>query len=250
MAIPTTLSILPSPSSCLSSKSLQPIHLTCPKTTISLSKSNFTPFSIHCSNPINLASSRKPISFICSSSFIVSTSTTNYEILWLNPMAPMEFTKNNLSLKKHHVEFVQYRVSVVASELLSQNNRRQFAHPSYFHADGVNVHFISQALIENTRAYDILKQAPFLVPFTSRVKLFTGLNQVHHQDYYLWYKDVRMLTFTIGLHLMISSPNLISTWFCPVAYNRPLKYSPILMYLPGLEGTGTSLVVHEKALGK
>ncbi|CAI9299223.1 unnamed protein product [Lactuca saligna] len=94
-------------------------------------------------------------------------------ILWLNPMAPMEFTKNNLSLKKHHVEFVQYRVSVVASELLSQNNRRQFAHPSYFHADGVNDHFISQALIENTRAYDILKQAPFLVPFTSRVKLFT-----------------------------------------------------------------------------
>ncbi|KAL7603069.1 hypothetical protein Lser_V15G18171 [Lactuca serriola] len=79
MAIPTTLSTLPSPSSCLSSKSLQPIHLTCPKTTISLSKSNFTPFSIHRSNPINLASSRKPISFIFSSSSIVSTSTTNYE---------------------------------------------------------------------------------------------------------------------------------------------------------------------------
>ncbi|KAL7606305.1 hypothetical protein Lser_V15G19649 [Lactuca serriola] len=79
MAIPTILSTLPSPSSCHSSKSLQPIHLTCPKTTISLSKSNFTPFSIHHSNPINLASSRKPISFICSSSSIVSTSTTNYE---------------------------------------------------------------------------------------------------------------------------------------------------------------------------
>lgn len=28
-------------------------------------------------------------------------------------------------------------------------------------------------MIENTRAYDILKQAPFMVPFTSRVKLFT-----------------------------------------------------------------------------
>ncbi|KAL7606304.1 hypothetical protein Lser_V15G19648 [Lactuca serriola] len=72
------------------------------------------------------------------------------QILWLNPMAPMKFTKNNLSLKKHHVEFVQYRVSVVASELLSQlqdwNNRRQFAHPSYFHADGVNDHFISQGI--------------------------------------------------------------------------------------------------------
>lgn len=26
--------------------------------------------------------------------------------------------------------------------------------------------------MENTRANDILKQAPFLVPFTSRVKIF------------------------------------------------------------------------------
>ncbi|XP_024984988.1 E3 ubiquitin-protein ligase UPL6 isoform X4 [Cynara cardunculus var. scolymus] len=101
-----------------------------------------------------------------------------WQILWLNPVAPMKFTTNTLFLKKHRVEFVQYRVSVVASELLSQlqdwNNRRQFAHPSDFHADGVNDHFISQAMIENTRAYDILKQAPFLVPFTSRVKLFTS----------------------------------------------------------------------------
>nr|XP_043633953.1 E3 ubiquitin-protein ligase UPL6 isoform X2 [Erigeron canadensis] len=101
-----------------------------------------------------------------------------WQILWLNPVAPMEFSTNTVSIKKNRVEFVQYRVSVVASELLSQlqdwNNRREFANPSIFHADGVNDHFISQAMIENTRAYDILKQAPFLVPFTSRVKLFTS----------------------------------------------------------------------------
>lgn len=30
-----------------------------------------------------------------------------------------------------------------------------------------------QAVVENTRAYEILKQASFLVPFTSRVKIFT-----------------------------------------------------------------------------
>nr|KAJ0218185.1 hypothetical protein LSAT_V11C300151080 [Lactuca sativa] len=30
----------------------------------------------------------------------------------------------------------------------------------------------------------------------------------------------------------------------------PQKDSPVPMYLPGLEGTGTGLVVHEKALGK
>ncbi|CAH1453191.1 unnamed protein product [Lactuca virosa] len=120
----------------------------------------------------------KPLSLKDIRLLIVILRQSLWQILWLNPVAPMKFTKNNLSLKKHRVEFVQYRVSVVASELLSQlqdwNNRRQFAHPSNFHADGVNDHFISQAMIENTRAYDILKQAPFLVPFTSRVKLFTS----------------------------------------------------------------------------
>lgn len=78
MAIPTTLSAAVSPS-CLSSKSLKHIHLTCPKITISLSKPNLIPLSIHRVKPINLAPQRKPISFICGSSSTVSTSTTNYE---------------------------------------------------------------------------------------------------------------------------------------------------------------------------
>jgi len=33
--------------------------------------------------------------------------------------------------------------------------------------------FFLQAVIENTRANEILKQAPFLIPFTSRAKIFT-----------------------------------------------------------------------------
>lgn len=120
----------------------------------------------------------KPLSLSDIKLLIVILRQALWQILWLNPVAPKKFTTNTLCLKENRVEFVQYRVSVVASELLSQlqdwNNRRQFAHPSDFHADGVNDHFISQAMIENTRAYDILKQAPFLVPFTSRVKLFTS----------------------------------------------------------------------------
>ncbi|CAH1453429.1 unnamed protein product [Lactuca virosa] len=39
-------------------------------------------------------------------------------------------------------------------------------------------------------------------------------------------------------------------WFCPIACGIPLKDSPILLYIPGIDGTGTGLVVHEKALGK
>ncbi|GKB47547.1 hypothetical protein Tco_0898300, partial [Tanacetum coccineum] len=38
-------------------------------------------------------------------------------------------------------------------------------------------------------------------------------------------------------------------WFCPVACGKPLKGSPVLLYLPGVDGTGTGLAVHEKALG-
>ncbi|XP_076930594.1 E3 ubiquitin-protein ligase UPL6-like [Bidens hawaiensis] len=120
----------------------------------------------------------KPLSLNDIRLLIVMLKQDLWQILWLNPVTAMKFNTNTLSLKKHRVEFLQYRVIVAASELLSQlqdwNNRRQFVHPSNFHADGVNDHFISQAMIENTRAYDILKQAPFLVPFTSRVKLFTS----------------------------------------------------------------------------
>ncbi|XP_023769522.1 phytyl ester synthase 1, chloroplastic isoform X1 [Lactuca sativa] len=54
----------------------------------------------------------------------------------------------------------------------------------------------------------------------------------------------------IDLSRLTSNDGGPPRWFCPVACNRPLKDSPVLMYLPGLEGTGTGLVVHEKALGK
>ncbi|GMY21173.1 phytyl ester synthase 1, chloroplastic-like isoform X1 [Fagus crenata] len=39
-------------------------------------------------------------------------------------------------------------------------------------------------------------------------------------------------------------------WFCPVACGHPLKDSPILLFLPGMDGTGLGLVLHHKALGK
>ncbi|KAJ7978061.1 Acyltransferase-like protein, chloroplastic [Quillaja saponaria] len=39
-------------------------------------------------------------------------------------------------------------------------------------------------------------------------------------------------------------------WFCPVDCGHPLKDSPTLLFLPGLDGTGMGLVLHHKALGK
>ncbi|KAF3682690.1 E3 ubiquitin-protein ligase UPL6 [Capsicum annuum] len=123
----------------------------------------------------------KPLSLKDIRCLIVILRQALWQLLWLNPTLPANFGKSAndvFAMKKHPLEFLQHRVCVVASELLSQlqdwNNRRQFTLPSEFHADGVNEYFISQATMENTRANDILKQAPFLVPFTSRAKIFTS----------------------------------------------------------------------------
>ncbi|XP_059631989.1 E3 ubiquitin-protein ligase UPL6 isoform X2 [Cornus florida] len=123
----------------------------------------------------------KPLSLKDIRCLIVILKQALWQLLWVNPVAPTNLLKSAtdvFALKRHPVEVIQHRVSLVASELLSQlqdwNNRREFTPPSDFHADGVNDYFISQAMIENTRAYDILRQAPFLVPFTSRVKIFTS----------------------------------------------------------------------------
>ncbi|KAJ6918397.1 acyltransferase-like protein [Populus alba x Populus x berolinensis] len=39
-------------------------------------------------------------------------------------------------------------------------------------------------------------------------------------------------------------------WFCPVECGQPLKDSPILLFLPGMDGVGLGLTLHHKALGK
>ncbi|KAI3886327.1 hypothetical protein MKW92_016745 [Papaver armeniacum] len=39
-------------------------------------------------------------------------------------------------------------------------------------------------------------------------------------------------------------------WFCPVECGKPIKGSPVLLFLPGLDGTGWGLVLHHKSLGK
>ncbi|XP_057963000.1 phytyl ester synthase 1, chloroplastic isoform X2 [Malania oleifera] len=39
-------------------------------------------------------------------------------------------------------------------------------------------------------------------------------------------------------------------WFCPVDCGHPLKGSPILLFLPGMDGVGLGLILHHKALGK
>ncbi|XP_058723586.1 E3 ubiquitin-protein ligase UPL6 [Vicia villosa] len=123
----------------------------------------------------------KPLSLKDISSLIILLKQALWQLLWVNHTSSANSVRSipvRTSSKKLSVEAVQQRVSIVVSELLSQlqdwNNRRQFTSPSDFHADGVNDFFISQAVIENARANEILKQAAFLIPFTSRVKIFTS----------------------------------------------------------------------------
>ncbi|OWM66972.1 hypothetical protein CDL15_Pgr000424 [Punica granatum] len=39
-------------------------------------------------------------------------------------------------------------------------------------------------------------------------------------------------------------------WFCPIECGQPLKDSPVLLFLPGLDGMGMGLILHHKALGR
>ncbi|XP_061370457.1 E3 ubiquitin-protein ligase UPL6-like isoform X2 [Gastrolobium bilobum] len=122
----------------------------------------------------------KPLSLKDIRSLIILLRQALWQLLWVNHTSSSNSVKSVpvSTTSKRQVEAIQQRVSIVVSELLSQlqdwNNRRQFTSPSDFHADGVNDLFISQAVIENTRANEILKQAAFLIPFTSRVKIFTS----------------------------------------------------------------------------
>ncbi|KAL5782068.1 hypothetical protein ACOSP7_007097 [Xanthoceras sorbifolium] len=121
----------------------------------------------------------KPLSLKEMRYLIVILREALWQLLWVSPTAHSNIGKSVLKSSAHKklsVEVIQHRVGNLVSEVLSQlqdwNNRRQFTPPSDFHADGVNEFFNSQAVTDGSRANEILKQAPFLVPFTSRVKIF------------------------------------------------------------------------------
>ncbi|XP_058077263.1 E3 ubiquitin-protein ligase UPL6 isoform X2 [Magnolia sinica] len=124
----------------------------------------------------------KPLSLKDIRGLIIILKQALWQLLWVIPGKSSTFQKSATNFSDHKrlsIHFIQHKVGIVTSELLTQlqdwNNRRQFTPPSDFHAqEAVDDIFVSQAAVENTRAYDILKQAPFLVPFTSRVKIFTS----------------------------------------------------------------------------
>ncbi|KAL0457533.1 UNVERIFIED_CONTAM: E3 ubiquitin-protein ligase UPL6 [Sesamum latifolium] len=116
----------------------------------------------------------KPLSLVDIRLLIVILRQALWQILWLNPVATPNFSKSAdgpSAMKRRPIEFLQHRVAWL---LLNSCRRREFTSPNDFNADGASDLFMSQAMTENTRANDILKQAPFLVPFTSRAKIFNS----------------------------------------------------------------------------
>ncbi|KAK1419220.1 hypothetical protein QVD17_28382 [Tagetes erecta] len=53
-----------------------------------------------------------------------------------------------------------------------------------------------------------------------------------------------------AMDLIITCDGGPPRWFCPVTCGAPIKDSPVLLYLPGMDGTGAGLALHEKSLGK
>ncbi|KMZ59058.1 E3 ubiquitin-protein ligase UPL6 [Zostera marina] len=120
----------------------------------------------------------KPISLKDIRCLIVILRQILWELLWLNSGNSMALQKGpSLNSNKLSLDGVKNKVKFVTSELLSQlqdwNNRRQFTPFSDFHVqEAVDESFFFQGSIESPKVQDLLRLAPFLVPFTSRVKIF------------------------------------------------------------------------------
>ncbi|KAL2634369.1 hypothetical protein R1flu_005848 [Riccia fluitans] len=106
-----------------------------------------------------------------------------WQILWvMSAKAPANSSTQTLgqpAQKMFVAKALRDRVADVSANLLAElhdrNSRRQFAPPHHFHArEAVDENFFAQAEGENTRAQYLLRKAPFLVPFTDRVRIYTS----------------------------------------------------------------------------
>ncbi|ONM62673.1 E3 ubiquitin-protein ligase UPL6 [Zea mays] len=122
----------------------------------------------------------KPLSLKDLKSLVLILKQALWQLLWIIPSSSTQKVSSNPSgLKKLSVENVKIRARVGLSELLTQlqdwNNRLPFTSASDFYSqEATSENFVSQAILGNTRASEIIKLAPFLAPFTSRVKIFTS----------------------------------------------------------------------------
>ncbi|KAJ4796995.1 ubiquitin protein ligase 6 [Rhynchospora pubera] len=119
----------------------------------------------------------KPLSLKDIKSLILILKQALWNLLWVIPSSHSKAPETSLGFKKLSVEKIKTRAKIAIAELLAKledwNNRRQFTLSTDFHYhEAMNENFVSQAMLDNTRANEILKLAPFLVPFNARVRIF------------------------------------------------------------------------------
>ncbi|KAF3334530.1 E3 ubiquitin-protein ligase UPL6-like isoform X1 [Carex littledalei] len=119
----------------------------------------------------------KPLSLKDIKSLILILKQALWNLLWVIPSSHSKPPETSLGFKKLSVEKIKTRANIAIAELLAKledwNNRRQFTLPTDFHYhEAMNENFVSQAMLDNTRANEILTLAPFLVPFNARVRIF------------------------------------------------------------------------------
>ncbi|KAL0305261.1 UNVERIFIED_CONTAM: E3 ubiquitin-protein ligase UPL6 [Sesamum angustifolium] len=117
-----------------------------------------------------------------------------WQILWLNPVATPNFSKSAdgpSAMRRRPIEFLQHRVCVVASELMSQlqdwNNRREFTSPNDFNADGASDLFMSQSQLatmkERNSAHAIFTRNRFKIRRDHILEdAFSQLNALAEED--------------------------------------------------------------------
>ncbi|XP_048570079.1 E3 ubiquitin-protein ligase UPL6 [Triticum urartu] len=124
----------------------------------------------------------KPLSLKDLKALVLILKQALWQLLWIIPSHTSPSQKalpNPLGLKKMSIDSLKSQARIGLSELLTQlqdwNSRLPFTAESDFYSqEATSENFVSQAILGNTRASEIIKLAPFLAPFTIRVKIFTS----------------------------------------------------------------------------
>lgn len=92
---------------------------------------------------------------------------------------------------------IRRSIAKAAAHLLAQlyerNSARQFVEPDTFHArSSVEESFFAQAEGERGRAHELLKEAPFLVPFKDRVRIYTTMLSAARQKWGTPFRGVKV----------------------------------------------------------
>ncbi|EFJ20124.1 hypothetical protein SELMODRAFT_443962 [Selaginella moellendorffii] len=106
-----------------------------------------------------------------------------WQLLWVMPFKPSAFVASDIFVFQNMRQFFINVSASLLAELHDRNSKRQFAPSHTFHArEAIEESFFHQAEGENTKAREVLNRAPFLIPFTLRVRVYTAQRTAARQN--------------------------------------------------------------------